>query len=43
MIIDTTFNVYTDANGGDPDSTSPKLRSYHKMLWSKDIAKRTIF
>lgn len=37
MIIDTTFNVYTDANGGDPDSTSPTLRSYHKILWSKPL------
>ena len=37
MTIDITFNVYTDANGGDPDSTSPTLRSYHKMLWSKQL------
>lgn len=37
MTIDITFNVYTDANGGDPDSTSPTLRSYHKMLWSKKL------
>jgi hypothetical protein len=37
MKIDITFNVYTDANGGDPDSTSPTLRSYHKMLWSKSL------
>lgn len=37
MIVDTTFNVYSDANGGDPDSTSPTLRSYHKMLWSKPL------
>lgn len=37
MKIDITFNVYTDANGGDPDSTSPTLRSYHKMLWSKKL------
>lgn len=37
MEIDITFNVYTDANGGDPDSTSPTLRSYHKMLWSKQL------
>jgi hypothetical protein len=35
MTIDVTFNFYTDANGGDPDKTSPTLRSYHKMLWSK--------
>lgn len=37
MKIDITFNVYTDANGGDPDSTSPTLRSYHRMLWSKKL------
>jgi hypothetical protein len=37
MVIDTTFNVYTDANGGDPDSTSPTLRSYHEILWSKTL------
>lgn len=37
MIIDTTFNVYSDAHGGDPDSTSPTLRSYHKTLWSKPL------
>ncbi|MBN2017410.1 MAG: hypothetical protein JW794_04670 [Candidatus Cloacimonetes bacterium] len=36
-MIDTTFNVYTDANGGDPDSTSPTLRTYHKLLWSKPL------
>ena len=37
MIIDTKFNVYADARGGDPDSTSPTLRSYHKFLWSKPL------
>jgi len=37
MVIDTKFNVYTDANGGDPDSTSPTLRAYHKFLWSKPL------
>jgi len=37
MIIDTRFNFYTDARGGDPDSTSPKLRTYHKILWSKPL------
>jgi len=37
MKLDFTFNVYTDANGGDPDSTSPTLRSYHKLLWSKPL------
>lgn len=37
MDIDTSYNFYTDANGGDPDNTSPTLRSYHKMLWSKKL------
>lgn len=37
MVIDTTFNVYSDAQGGDPDSTSPTLRKYHKILWSKPL------
>lgn len=37
MKIDITFNVFTDANGGDPDSTSPTLKLYHKLLWSKDL------
>ncbi|MBL0322302.1 MAG: hypothetical protein IPP80_08030 [Ignavibacteria bacterium] len=37
MQIDTTFNVYTDARGGDPDSTSPTLRRYHQLLWSKPL------
>jgi hypothetical protein len=35
--IDTSFLVYTDANGGDPDKTSPTLKKYHKMLWSKPL------
>ena len=37
MIIDTKFNFYSDARGGDPDSTSPTLRKYHKTLWSKPL------
>jgi len=37
MIIDIKFNVYSDAKGGDPDSTSPTLRKYHKILWSKPL------
>jgi len=36
-MIDTTFNMHSDANGGDPDSTSPTLRLYHKILWSKPL------
>jgi hypothetical protein len=35
--FDPTFDFRTDAGGGDPDSTSPTLRTYHKLLWSKPL------
>ncbi len=37
MLIDTNFDIHSDAKGGDPDSTSPTLRKYHKILWSKPL------
>jgi hypothetical protein len=37
MIIDTTFDVRSDAGTGDPDSTSRTLREYHRLLWSKRL------
>ncbi len=37
MIIDTNFNVYSDAKGIDPDNSSPTLKRYHKLLWSKQL------
>jgi len=43
MIIDTSYNYYTDASGGDPDSTSPTLRKYHKILWSKPLSNGKTF
>jgi hypothetical protein len=43
MIIDTNFNFYSDARGGDPDSTSPTLLKYHKILWSKPLPNGKIF
>jgi len=43
IIIDTSFNVYTDAKGGDPDSTSLTLRKYHKLLWSKPLPNGKLF
>lgn len=43
MLIDTTFNVYTDANGRDPDKTSPTLKKYHQILWSKALPNGTFF
>jgi hypothetical protein len=42
-MIDTNFNMYSDANGGDPDATSPTLRRYHKLLWSKPLPCGTLF
>jgi hypothetical protein len=35
--FDPTFDFRTDAGGGDPDATSPTLREYHKLLWSKPL------
>jgi len=43
MIVDTTFNVHSDARGGDPDNTSLTLRKYHKILWSKTLPNGKIF
>ena len=43
MIIDTNFNFYSDSKGGDPDSRSPTLRSYHKILWSKPLPNGKLF
>lgn len=42
-MIDTAFNMYSDANGGDADSTSPTLRRYHKLLWSKSLPSGELF
>lgn len=42
-IIDIKFKTYTDANGGDPDSTSPTLKNYHKILWNKALPNGTKF
>jgi hypothetical protein len=37
MAIDIAFDFRTDANGKDPDSYSPTLRRYHRLLWSKPL------
>lgn len=36
-VIDTSFDVRTDARGKDPDSHSATLRRYHQLLWSKPL------
>lgn len=44
MIIDTTFDVYSDTpKGKDPDSYSPTLRRYHQTLWSKELPSGKLF
>lgn len=44
MIIDTTFDVYSDTpKGKDPDSYSPTLRRYHQALWSKELPSGKMF
>jgi hypothetical protein len=43
VMIDTTFNMYSDANDGDPDATSPTLRRYHKLLWRKLLPSGELF
>ena len=36
-LIDTAFDVCTDAGGRDPDAHSPTLRRYHQLLWSRPL------
>lgn len=36
-MIDINFNFYSDAKGPDPDSSSPMLKKYHQLLWSKEL------
>ncbi len=43
MIINTNFNVFSDASGSDPDRSSPTLRKYHKILWSKPLPNGKMF
>jgi hypothetical protein len=35
--IDVTFDFRSDSGGKDPDSASPRLREYHRLLWSKKL------
>ena len=42
--IDINFNVFSDTpEGKDPDSHSPTLRKYHKILWSKPLPDGRMF
>lgn len=37
MLINTAFDVRSDAGGKDPDTHSPTLARYHRLLWSKSL------
>lgn len=42
--IDIEFDVYSDTpEGKDPDSFSPTLSKYHKILWSKSLPNKQEF
>jgi len=41
--IDTTFCFRSDSRGKDPDTHSPTLRRYHRLLWSKPLPDGTLF
>jgi len=36
-MIDTTLDLRDDAGARDPDTYSPTLRRYHRLLWSKTL------
>lgn len=42
-MIDVGFDFRSDAGGGDPDRTSPTLRRYHQLLWSKPLPGGAVF
>lgn len=42
--IDVTFDIRSDTSPGrDPDSHSPTLRTYHRLLWSKPLPNGEMF
>lgn len=36
-MVDTAFDFCSDARGRDPDTPSPTLRDYRRLLWSKSL------
>jgi hypothetical protein len=47
-VIDITFDFRSDTPGygrprADPDASSPTLRRYHQLLWSKQLPSGTPF
>ena len=42
-MININYDFYRDGTVGDLDTTSPTLRKYHKILWSKPLPNGHIF
>ena len=42
-MININFDFTKEAMGNDPDSNSPTLIKYHKILWQKTVKKNTLF
>ena len=43
-MIDVDFNFFSEVKEGqDPNSKSPTLRNYHKLLWSKALPSGKVF
>jgi hypothetical protein len=46
LVLDTSFDFQTDKparNNPDPDRDSPKLRSLHQLLWTKQLNSGVLF
>lgn len=41
--VDTSFDFRSDAGGRDPDSASPTLLRFHRLLWSKPLPGGAMF
>ncbi|WP_156253631.1 DUF6994 family protein [Pseudactinotalea terrae] len=41
--IDTAYDFRRDATTADPDQSSPTLRRYHQLLWSKPLPDGRVF
>lgn len=42
-MLNVEFDFRTDSNGKDPDSYSPTLKNFHKLLWSKPLPSGELF
>ena len=40
--IDVHFDVQTDSRGKDPDYASATMKSYHQLLWSKQLPNKEV-